>query len=134
MRKTEDFTKETKNGILRARFLRQKCNINTIVNYCQTGNLATAKDALSHDWINVIWGLGRVNYKMHYGSHRCSSNMEKFTFDSAVRGYHVNKDVWKPTIGEKLQADQELGNEADKFAVKVVKNNEIVGHLPREYL
>ena len=35
---------------------------------------------------------------------------EKFTFDSAVWGNH-----------EKLQADQELGNEADKFAVKVVK-------------
>ena len=59
---------------------------------------------------------------------------EKFTFDSAVRGYHVYKVVWKPTIGEKLQADQELGNEADKFVVKVVKNNEIVGHLPHEYL
>ena len=37
------------------------------------------------------------------------------------RGYHVYKVVWKPTIGEKLKADQELGNEADKFAVKVVK-------------
>ena len=36
-------------------------------------------------------------------------------------------------IGEKLQADQELDNEVDKFAVKVVKNNEIVGHVPREY-
>ena len=59
--------------------------------------------------------------------------MEKFTFDSVVRGYHIYKVVWKPTIGEKLQADQELGNEANKFAVKVVKNNEIVGHLPREY-
>ena len=58
--------------------------------------------------------------------------MEKFTFDSAVWN-HVQKVVWKPTIGEKLQADQELGNEADKFAMKVVKNNEIVSHLPREY-
>ena len=48
-------------------------------------------------------------------------------------GYHVYKVVWKPTIGEKLKADQELGNEADKFAVKVVKNNEIASHLPREY-
>ena len=28
----------------------------------------------------------------------------------------VYEVVWKPTIGEKLQADQELGNEADKFA------------------
>ena len=61
------------------------------------------------------------------------SNIVKFPFDSAVRGYHVYKVVWKPTIGEKLQADQELGNEADKFAVTVVKNNEIVGHLPRKY-
>ena len=43
---------------------------------------------------------------------------KKFTLDSAVQGYHVYKVVWKPTIGEKLQ------NEADKFAVKVVKNNE----------
>ena len=53
----------------------------------------------------------------------------------SVRGYHVYKVVWKPTIGEKLQADQELGNEADKFAVKVVKNNEIVRylHVPCEY-
>ena len=69
--------------------------------------------------------------------------MEKFTFDSAVRGYHIYKVVWKPTIGEKLQVDQELGNKADKFALKVVKNNEfamkvvknneIVGNLPREY-
>ena len=59
--------------------------------------------------------------------------MEKFTFDSAVRGYHVYKVVWKPTIGEKLQADQELGNEADKFAMKEAKNKEILGHLPREY-
>ena len=61
------------------------------------------------------------------------SNMEKFTFDSAVRGYQVYKAVWKSTIGDKLQADQELGNEANKFAVKVVKNNEIVGNLPRKY-
>ena len=49
-------------------------------------------------------------------------------------GYQIYKVVWKPTIAENLQADQELGNEAGKFAVKVVKNK-IVGHLPvpREY-
>ena len=61
------------------------------------------------------------------------SNMEKFTFNSAVRRYHVYKVVWKPTIGKKLQADHQPGNEADKFAVKVVKNNDIVGNLPRKY-
>ena len=54
--------------------------------------------------------------------------LEKFTFDSAVWGYHFYKVVWKPAIGEKLQADQGLDNDVDKFAMKVVKNNEIVGH------
>ena len=58
-----------------------------------------------------------------------NSNMKKFTFDSDVRGNHVCKDVWKPAIGEILHAQQELDNEVDKFAVKVVKNNETVDHL-----
>ena len=44
------------------------------------------------------------------------------------------KDVWKPTIGEKLHAEQEPDNAVDKFAMKVVKNKETVGHLPHEYL
>ena len=70
-------------------------------------------------------GLGRAK--------SVASNKEKFTFDSVVRGYHVYKVFWKPAIGEKLQADQELDNEVDKFAGKVVKNNEIVEHFPCEY-
>ena len=45
--------------------------------------------------------------------------MEKFTFDLA--------------IGKKLYSEQEPDNAVDKFAMKVVKNNETVGHLPREY-
>jgi len=39
----------------------------------------------------------------------------------------------KPAIGETLHAEQELDNAVDKFAVKVVKNNETVSHLPCEY-
>ena len=58
-----------------------------------------------------------------------NSNMEKFTFDSDVWGNHVCKDVWKPAIGEILHAQQELDNAVNKFAVKVVKNNETVDHL-----
>ena len=44
--------------------------------------------------------------------------------DSAVREYHLYKDVWKPAIGEKLHAELEPDNAVDKFAVKVVKNIE----------
>ena len=49
---------------------------------------------------------------------------------SAVRGYHVYRDVW---VGEKLVARREFGNQFDKFAVKVLNGEESVGHLPREY-
>ncbi|CAH3115517.1 unnamed protein product, partial [Porites lobata] len=54
-------------------------------------------------------------------------------FASAVRGYHVCKDVWKPSIGEKLVAKREFNNPMDKHAVKVVKDDETVGHLPHEF-
>ena len=58
--------------------------------------------------------------------------METFAFASAVRGYHVYQDVWKPSIGEKLVAKREFDNPMDKH-VKVVKGNETVGHLPRKF-
>ena len=51
--------------------------------------------------------------------------METFAFASAVRGYHVYQDVWKPSIGEKLVAKQEFDNPMDKHAVKVVKRSAI---------
>jgi len=38
------------------------------------------------------------------------------TFDSGFQGYHVYKDVWKLTIGEKLHAERELDNAVNKFA------------------
>ena len=59
--------------------------------------------------------------------------METFVFASAVRGYHVYRDVWKPSIGEKLVAKREFNDPMDKHAVKVVKGNETIGHLPCEF-
>ena len=55
--------------------------------------------------------------------------MEMFTFASAVRGYRVYQDLWKPSIREKLVAKREFNNPTDKHAVKVVKGDEKVGHL-----
>ena len=42
-----------------------------------------------------------------------SLDMETFAFASAVHGYHVYQDVWKPSIGEKC--------------------NETVSHLPCKF-
>ena len=50
-------------------------------------------------------------------------NMETFAFISAVRGYHVYQDV----------AKREFKLTMDKQAVKVLKGDETVGHLPRKF-
>ena len=52
--------------------------------------------------------------------------MEMFAFASAVRGYRVYQDLWKPSIGEKLVAKREFNNPMDKHAVKIVKGDETV--------
>ena len=61
------------------------------------------------------------------------NSMETFSFASAVDGYHVYRDVWKPSIGEKLVAKREFNNPMDKHTMKVVKGDETVGHLPGEF-
>ena len=56
-----------------------------------------------------------------------------FLNTDVMSGYHdhLYKDV--PAIGEKIHGEQELDNAVDKFAEKVVKDNDTVGHLPCEY-
>ena len=40
--------------------------------------------------------------------------------------------VWSPFIGESLNTQMEVDNVHDKYAVKVLKNQAVVGHVPRE--
>ena len=56
--------------------------------------------------------------------------MEEFTLNSAVRGCHLYQYVSKPAVGEKLHAEQEFNKAMHKFAVRVIKSNEMVSHLP----
>ena len=39
------------------------------------------------------------------------------SFYSVIRGFHVYKAIWTPTIGEELSTDREHGNPADQYAV-----------------
>ena len=39
--------------------------------------------------------------------------------------------VWTPSLGEEICREREPNNPRDKHAVKVVKNTETVGHVPR---
>jgi hypothetical protein len=58
--------------------------------------------------------------------------MADFRYDSCIRGFHVYKDVWNPVVGEIWNAEREKNNPADKYAVSVMKDGNIVGHVPRK--
>ena len=53
----------------------------------------------------------------------------ELTVWTAVRGYHVYKDIWTPTIGEEFVCRQEWGNDHDRHAVAVHGDGEdVFGH------
>ena len=54
-----------------------------------------------------------------------------FEFQSYVTGHHAYKNIWTPTLGEKLSTPTKHHN---KYAVKVLKENEVVGHVLRDTL
>lgn len=53
-----------------------------------------------------------------------------FQMESFVRGHHVYQASWTPSVGEVLTVRRELANEHDRFAVAVLKDGEVVGHIP----
>ena len=52
--------------------------------------------------------------------------------ESVVRGHHVYKSLWTPVLDETLTVLPEENNIHDRHSVTVMKDNEIVGHVPRE--
>ena len=54
-----------------------------------------------------------------------------FTLESYARGHHVYHTVWTPVIGEVLPVKREETNLYDRFGVAVLKDGEVVGHVPR---
>ena len=51
-----------------------------------------------------------------------------FEFNSVVRGIRL----WTPAIDEMLQVVQEEMNNQDEYAIAIIKEERIVGHVPRE--
>ena len=41
------------------------------------------------------------------------------------------KGIWEATVGEGLQYFRDRGNEKDRYAVAVMTNDTVFGHLPR---
>ena len=57
---------------------------------------------------------------------------ESFSIASMVRGYHKYKDIWVATEGEQLLCRRENDNIHDLFSVAVIKNDYVVGHVPKK--
>ena len=55
-----------------------------------------------------------------------------YCFESVVRGHHIYKTIWTPSLGEILMVFPEPLNDHDRHAVCVKKDDVIVGHVPRE--
>ena len=52
--------------------------------------------------------------------------------ESCVRGHHVFKRTWTPSVGEELSCKRESGNNKDPYAVAVMRRGTVVGHVPRK--
>ena len=57
-------------------------------------------------------------------------------FSSVIRGHHVYKATWSPTLGESLTCRKDERNEAnehDEYAIGTyLDDNQLVGHVPME--
>ena len=56
---------------------------------------------------------------------------EEFEITSCVRGYRVYHHIWAAAVGKELDCVREPTNTSDRYAVAVIKDGTIVGHLPK---
>ena len=65
----------------------------------------------------------------------CTSHVgQVLEMETCVRGFHVYKAIWEAAFGEKLKCRRERGNRKDCYAVAVVKDEAVVGHVLRKIL
>ena len=53
-----------------------------------------------------------------------------FSFNSYARGYHACMKIWNPVDGEVLVCTRETDNPHDNYAVSIICNSYVVGHVP----
>ena len=57
---------------------------------------------------------------------------EEIEIASCVRSYHVYRHIWTAAVGEGLDCVKEPTNASDRYAVAIIKDGTIVGHLPKK--
>ena len=48
-----------------------------------------------------------------------------------VRGYHVFQTMWTAAIGEELVCTREATNAADRYAITIKNEENVIGHLTK---
>ena len=59
------------------------------------------------------------------------ASLISFEIESFVKGYHAYQYEWSPRVDEVLKAKIEPTNIVDKYAVRVLLHDRVVGHLKR---
>ena len=54
-----------------------------------------------------------------------------YEFKCYITGHHVYKDIWTTVAQEELHCEIEPTNPYDRHAIKVMKGDTIVGHIPK---
>ena len=57
--------------------------------------------------------------------------MVSFECESVIPGYHIYQAIWVASYGETFNCLREMGNVFDSFAATVVRDGEIIGHVPK---
>ena len=52
-----------------------------------------------------------------------------FSFNSYGRGYHAYMKIWNPVDGEVLVCTRETDNPHDNYAVSIIRNSYVAGHV-----
>ena len=65
----------------------------------------------------------------HVGQVLCLT-MATLEMEICVRGFHIYKAIWEAAVVEELECGRVRGNRVDRYAVVVVKDEAVGGHVP----
>ena len=59
--------------------------------------------------------------------------MAMLTIESMVRGFHVYRNDWSPSVGYKFELERKKLNKRDRYAAVIKVSGDIVGYVPRDF-
>ena len=60
-------------------------------------------------------------------------DMDTQEIECCICSYHVYQEIWDAAVDEELTCQPERSNAHDRYAVAVLKNDIVVGHLPSKF-